>query len=115
MTIHSQWCTSSILRVLALYVVLVLYSASYEYFYAVHLTELFHDDYTAFDPSKSEIYTLICFLTPLAILPIGTRLRAPGQFVAGALAVFIFIPIPIVFAPMVSATEFWRVYALLWL
>ena len=111
----SQWSNSSIFRVLTLYVVLVLYSAAYEYFYAAQLTTLFHDDYTTFDLSKSEIYTLICFLTPLAILPIGTRLRAPGQFVAAALAVFIFIPIPIVFAPMVGAAEFWGVYRLLWL
>jgi hypothetical protein len=115
MTIPSQWSNSSIFRILTLYLVLVLYSAAYEYFYAAQLTTLFHDDYTTFDVSKPEIYTLICFLTPLAILPIGTRLRAPGQFIAGALAVFIFIPIPIVFAPMVTAAEFWRVYALLWL
>lgn len=110
-----QLSISSILRVLALYFVLVLYSAVYEYYYATQLTTLYHDDYTAFDYSKSEIYTLICFLTPLAILPIGTRLRAPSQFIAGALAILVFIPIPIVFAPMVSVTEFWQVYALLWL
>jgi hypothetical protein len=115
MSVPRYWSVSGTFRVLVLYLVLVAYSAGYEYFYAGQLTELFHDDYTTYDLSKTQIYTLLCFLTPLAILPIGTRLRAPGQFIAGALAVFLFIPIPIVFVPMVSAAEFWHVYVLLWL
>lgn len=106
---------ATLLRGLVLYLLLVAYSAVYEYFYAAQLTTLFRDDFTAFDSSKLDVYRLLCFLTPLAILPIGTRLRAPGQIVAGALAVFIFIPIPIVFLPMVSTSEFWGVYSLLWL
>jgi hypothetical protein len=114
MILPSRIALSSIFRVLALYLGLVIYSATYEYFYSTQLTVLIHDNYTAFDFSRLEIYRLICFLTPLAILPIGTRLRAPGQLIAGAAAVFIFIPIPIVFVPMVSSAEFWHVYALLW-
>lgn len=101
-------------RLLSLYLVLVLYSVAYEYFYATQLTELYHDDYTAFDFSKLGIYRLLCFLTPLALLPLGTRLRAPAQLIVGAAAVFIFIPIPVVFVAMVSEAEFWQVYALLW-
>lgn len=102
-------------KVLILYLVLVGYSACYEYFYATQLTELYHDEYTAFDFQKFGVYRLLCFLTPLAILPLGTRLRAPAQLIVGAAAVFIFIPIPIVFAAMVGETEFWGVYALLWM
>src|SRR5580658_1508005 len=102
MILPSRIALSSIFRVLALYLGLVIYSATYEYFYSNQLTVLIHDNYTAFDFSRPEIYRLICFLTPLAILPIGTRLRAPGQLIAGAAAVFIFIPIPIVFVPMVK-------------
>jgi hypothetical protein len=99
---------------LVLYLVLVLYSVAYEFFYATQLTELFHDEYTAFDPSKLDVYRLLCFLTPLALLPLGTRLRAPAQLIVGAAAVFIFIPIPIVFVAMVGEAEFWQVYGLLW-
>lgn len=102
-------------RYLVLYTVLVLYSAAYEQFYAKQLTPLYHDRFTAYDYSKTGVYALVCFLTPLAILPIGTRLRAAGQFIAGAMAIFIFIPIPIVFVPMVTVSEFWSVYGLLWL
>jgi hypothetical protein len=114
MIIPRQWDLHSLFRLLALYTVLVLYGLAYEYFYADQLTSLFHDDFTAFDFSKSDIYARIAFLTPLAILPIGTKLRAPGQFIAAALTVFLFIPIPIVFVPMVSASEYWAIYLLLW-
>ena len=106
---------AAVLRLVGLYVVLVLYGAAYEYYYAFQLTTLVHDQFTAFDISKLNDYRAICLLTPLAILPIGTRLRSPGQFIAGAAVVFLFIPIPIVFAAMVSEAEFWEVYWLLWL
>jgi len=112
--IPRQLALHSLIRVLVLYAVLVLYGLAYEYFYAEQLTSLFHDDFTAFDFSKSDIYTSIVFLTPLAILPIGTKLSAPGQFIAAALTVFLFIPIPIVFVAMVSASEYWSIYLLLW-
>lgn len=111
---HWTLSTRGAFWLLVLYLVLVLYSVAYEYFYATQLTELYHDDYTAFDFSKLGIYRLLCFLTPLALLPLGTRLRSPAQLIVGAAAVFIFIPIPVVFVAMVSETEFWRVYALLW-
>jgi hypothetical protein len=104
-----------VFTLLLLYLVLVLYSVAYEFFYATQLTNLYHDAYTAFDFSKLGVYRLLCFLTPLAIAPLGTRLRSPAQLIVGASAVFIFIPIPIVFVAMVSEAEFWQVYALLWL
>jgi hypothetical protein len=112
--IPRYWPLGTLFRLLALYLVLVAYSACYEYFYAQQLTTLFHDEYTAFDFGKLSIYKLICFLTPLAIVPMGTRLRSAGQLIAGAAAVFIFIPIPIVFLAMVPRAEFWGIYALLW-
>jgi hypothetical protein len=115
MIIPRRFSLADLGRVLVLYLVLVGYSACYEYFYATQLTQLYHDDYTAFDLGKLSIYQLLCFLTPLALLPLGTRLRAPAQLIVGAATVFIFIPIPIVFVPMVSVAEFWHVYALLWL
>lgn len=115
MILSRYWSLSGLSRLLGLYLVLVAYSAAYEYFYATQLTALFNDDYTAFDFSKLEIYKQLCFLTPLAILPLGTRLRAASQLIVGALTVFIFIPIPIVFLAMVPAAEFWQIYALLWL
>jgi hypothetical protein len=113
--IPRYWSLAGIFRVLLLYLVLVLYSAGYEVFYATELTQLYHDDYTAFDLGKLRVYELLCFLTPLAVLPLGTRLRAPAQLIVGAAVVFLFIPIPVVFVPMVSEAEFWQVYALLWL
>lgn len=106
---------ASLLRILALYAVLVVYGLAYQYFYSDQLTPLFHDELTAYDYSKAHVYIIIAFLTPLAILPIGTTLRAPGQFIAAALTVFVFVPIPMVFAAMVGEPEFWSVYSLLWL
>lgn len=102
-------------RLLTLYTVLVLYSAAYVHFYADQLTPLVHLDFIDYDSAKSGVYTRLMFLTPLAMLPLGTRLRAPGQFIAGALAVLLFIPIPIVFVPMVSTSAFWGIYSLLWI
>jgi hypothetical protein len=110
-----QWDLSSLVRLVALYAVLVLYTLVYEYFYEQQLTPLIHDSLTAYDPSKSSVYAIIAFLTPLAILPMGTKLRSPGQFIAASLCVFLFIPIPIVFASMVGEPEYWTVYTLLWL
>jgi hypothetical protein len=101
-------------RYIGLYLVLVGYSLAYEYIYQYQLTPLVHDDFTVFDPARTGIYTAIAFLTPLAILPIGVRLRAAGQFIVGALAVLLFIPIPIVFVPMPTTSEYWTIYALLW-
>jgi hypothetical protein len=115
MIIRRYCSVAGMLRILTLYLVLGLYCAAYEYFYAAQLTELFSDDYTRFDYGKLDVYRLICFLTPLAILPLGTRLRASGQLIVGAAAVFIFIPITVVFVPMVTAPQYWRIYALLWL
>ena len=97
-----------------LYVLLVAYSAVYEYFYHYQLTPLFGDMFTAYDPTRPGTYLAIALLTPLAVLPIGARLRGPGQFIAGSLAVLLFIPIPIVFVPMTTPGEYWSVYALLW-
>jgi hypothetical protein len=102
-------------RFAALYFLLVGYGLAYELFYEKLLTPLVHDEFTAYDPSRSGIYTAIAFLTPLAILPIGTRLRAAGQFIAGALTILLFIPIPIVFVPMTSVGEYWTIYWLLWI
>jgi len=102
-------------RCAVLYMVLVAYSAIYEHFYEYQLTPIVQDMFTAYDASRSGIYTAILFLTPLAILPIGTRLRSAGQFIAGSLAVLLFIPIPIVFVPMPSVQEYWEIYGLLWM
>jgi len=115
MIIPRKWEGNSALGIVGLYALLVLYGLIYNYFYSDLLTPLIHDNLTAYDYSKSSVYTIIAFVTPLALLPMGTRLRAPGQFIAASFAVFLFIPIPIVFAAMVGEPEFWRIYALLWL
>lgn len=101
-------------RYAGLYLLLVAYSLIYEYFYQYQLTPLVQDMFTAYDPSRAGIYTAIAFLTPLAILPIGTKLRSAGQLIVGSLAVLVFLPIPIAFVPMTSVGEYWRVYWLLW-
>ncbi len=101
-------------RYIGLYLVLVGYSLAYEHLYQYQLTPLVHDDFTAFDPGRSGIYTAIAFLTPLAILPMGVRLRSAGQFIVGSLTVLLFIPIPIVFVPMPTTSEYWTIYSLLW-
>lgn len=115
MIIRGRWELPSLYRILGLYAVLVIYGLAYWFFYSGLLTPLIRDDFTAYDPSKSDIYGAITFLTPLALLPMGTTLRSPGQFIAAALTVILFIPIPIVFVAMVGEPEFWSVYILLWL
>lgn len=101
-------------RFFALYVALVFFSATYVYFYANQLTRIYHDPFTAYDAAKHNVYALVVFLTPISILPVGIRFRAPGQFIVAALTVFLLIPIPVVFVAMVSEHEFWSIYALLW-
>ncbi len=104
-----------LLQYLALYGILIGYGAIYEYFYQYQLSPLFHDMFLAYDPVRAGIYREIDFLTPLAILPLGIRLRAAGQFIAGTMAIILFIPIPIVFVPFPSLHEFWSIYWTLWI
>lgn len=115
MIVRRRVSINAVTRFAALYLVLVAYSAVYEYFYEYQLTPLYHDMFTAYDPTRAGIYTAIRYLTPLAILPIGTKLRAAGQFITGTLAIIVFIPIPIVFVPMTSIHEYWMTYSLLWI
>lgn len=105
---------STLAELAVLYGLLVAYGIGYEYFFAYQLTPLFHDDFTTYDALRAPVYRLTEFLTPLALLPIGTRLRSPGQFIVGVLAIFLFVPIPLVFIPLVTETDYWRIYALLW-
>ena len=102
-------------RLVLLYAILVAYSFIYEYFYGFQLTPLFHVIFAKYDALREPVYFAIAFLTPLAIVPAGHKLRLPGQYIFYTLAVILFIPIPIVFVPMLSVPQFWHVYALLWL
>jgi hypothetical protein len=113
---HEDANLDAIWRLLILYMALVLYGYGYELYYAYQLTPIyFGDALIRYDASRSLDYRLVEFLTPLALLPIGTRLRTAGQYIMGPLSVIIFIPVPIVFIPMATGERFWTIYVLFWL
>ncbi len=96
-----------------LYGFLVLYSIAYKYFLSNQLLN-FRGDFLFVDDLRATDYWFVIFLTPLAILPIGSRVRSAGQYLVGLLDIFIFIPIPIVFLALLPSPQFWTVYAFLW-
>ena len=104
----------SAFALLGLYMLLVGYGLLYHYFLSEQLLNIFHTDWLRMDDRRIDDYRWTEFLTPLALLPIGTRLHAPGQYIAGLLGVFIFIPVPIVFLPLVTSPQYWVIYANIW-
>jgi len=104
-------------RVVFLYLLLVGYAFAYTYFFATLTagpTGL-NQRFIIFDPSRLSDYVTIVLLTPVAMLPIGTRLRTPGQMIYALSCVFFFIPIPVQFLAMVPARQYWVVYIVLWI
>lgn len=102
------------LALFGLYLLLVGYGFLYHYFLSEQLLNLFHTDWLRMDGRRIDDYRWAEFLTPLAMLPLGTRLHAPGQYIAGLLGIFIFIPVPIVFLPLVTSPQYWMIYANIW-
>jgi hypothetical protein len=99
-----------------LYSTLVAYGLAYLFVYAELIVPIYGAfmRYVAFDASRLAEYLAIVFIAPMAMLPIGTRLRTPGQMIYGTVCVWSFIPIPIHFLAQVPEGEFWTVFAVLW-
>lgn len=104
-------------RLFLLYLLLTFYAAAYVYFHATLSVPLYAPltKFVAFDHFRIGDYAAIVLLTPIAMLPIGTRLRTPGQMIYALCCVFFFIPIPVVFLPMVGPAEYWTIYSVLWI
>jgi hypothetical protein len=100
-------------RLFCLYSLFVVYAHCYELFLAYQISTTF--SYVRFDFLRLDDYHAVEILMPLAALPVGTRIRAASQYVAGAMIVFVFIPIPLVFIPAVSSPQFWSVFPYLWI
>ena len=102
-------------RLVAQYVFLVAYLLCYIYVLKYDLAPVYGYMPFRYDGLRWADYDLICLLLPLAALPAGTKLEAPGQYVFVFLCQFLLLPTPVLFLAHVPRPLFWQVFALFWL
>lgn len=92
----------TIVNVLALYASLVVYEFSHRYMLEHWLSNVYGYFHLYYDADRSETYSWICFLTPLALLPAGTRLQSASQFILPVFMSFVGLPAPLYFVHFVA-------------
>jgi hypothetical protein len=102
-------------RLLAQYLFLVGYLFAYVYVLKYDLARVYGYLPFRYDDLRWADYDLVCLLLPLATLPAGTKLEAPGQFIFVFLCQFLLFPTPVLFLAHVPRPEFWQVFVMFWL
>jgi len=92
----------TLVGVLALYASLVLYEFSHRYMLQHWLSDAYGYFQLYYDVDRAETYSWICFLTPLALLPAGTRLQSASQFILPVFMSFVGLPAPLYFVHFVA-------------
>ena len=95
-----------------LYSVLVAFGIFFEYVHGFELKLFTNNSVVPYDPSRFSDYRWTEFITPLALLPMGTTVKTGGNFLCIGLSALIFIPTPIVFIPLVTSYQYWTLYPL---
>ena len=89
-----------------LYASLVFYEFTHRYMLEHWLSSTYDYFLLFYDKDRSETYTWICFLTPLALLPAGTRLENASQFIFPVFMSFVGLPAPLYFVHFVAPAVF---------
>jgi hypothetical protein len=97
-------------RLLGLYLFVVFYEFSSLYMLENLLSTAFGYAHVVYDPQRADIYFWVCILTPLAILPAGSRLKTAGQFMFPVLTSLIMLTTPLFLVGAVTPKEFWPLY-----
>lgn len=97
-------------RFAVLYVALVVYELTATYMLAAYIGDLYHYFHMVYDPARQDTYLLVCFLTPLAILPAGTRLESASQFLFTTFMTFVGLPAPLFLVNYVAPDTYWSFY-----
>jgi hypothetical protein len=99
-----------ILHIAGLYIFLVIYEFATLFMLQSLLSTRFGYAGISYATDRFDTYFWVCLLTPLAVLPAGTRLRTPAQFMFPPLAALIMLTTPIFLVANVSTEAFWSLY-----
>jgi hypothetical protein len=97
-------------RMAALYLFLVLYQFASLYMLKELLSTTFGYLHISYDPQRGGTYFLVCVLTPLAVLPAGTRLETAGQLMFPVLTALIMQTTPLYLVSELRGPSFWSIY-----
>lgn len=100
---------------MGLYLVLVAYELALTYMLADYLSDRYGYFRMAYDVTRPDTYLLVCVLTPISVLPAGTRLRGASQFLYPIFMTFIGLPTPLFLINHVVPAIFWNFYFCLFL
>lgn len=103
------------IRLILFYSIAVAYELTLKYSLDHFISHVYGYMGFAYDHSQEDIYLLVGLLTPLALLPMGTKIRQASQFMFLTFATFLLLPTPIYFISHVPPTVFFPIYACLWI
>lgn len=99
-----------LLRLLGLYAVLVAYMGTLTFILAQYLSEYYTYYHMIYDPARFDTYLWVCFLTPLTVLPAGTRLVTGSQFIFPIFMTYVGLSSPVFLINYVVPNIFWSIY-----
>ena len=102
--------SGALLRLLVLYAVSVAYMGTLTFMLAQYLSEYYTYYHMIYDPGRLDTYLWVCFLTPLTVLPAGTRLETGSQFIFPIFMTYVGLSSPIFLINYVAPSIFWGVY-----
>jgi hypothetical protein len=94
-----------------LYSILVFYELCHRFMLEHWFSDVWGYFHFFYDPDRAATYLWICFLTPLALLPAGTRLATASQVIFSIFMTFVALPTPLYFVHFIAADSFPYAYA----
>jgi len=101
--------------IIGLYAVLVLYMFAQRYMLEHWLSKTYSYFLMAYDNWRSDTYFWICILTPLSVLPTGSRLESASHFILPIFMTFVCLPTPLFLVHFVPEAVYWPFYGCLFL
>lgn len=105
----------AIASLILLYGFLVLYEFAHTLMLRDWLSVVFGYFQIYYDADRAQTYFWVCFLTPLSLLPAGTRMTTASQFILPAFMAFVGLPTPLYLIHFVAPAEFPYVFSSLML
>lgn len=102
-------------RTITLYLFLLMYEFSSRYMLEHLLATRFGYTHISYAPDRYTTYFWVCLLTPIAVLPAGTRLNTAAQFVFPVLCALITMTTPLFLIAELRPSAFWPLYTCLFI
>jgi hypothetical protein len=108
-----RFSAAALIDFVTLYAFLVIFSFAIKFILHDYLSVYYGYFHMGYDRAREYTYIALCFLTPLSILPAGTRLKTGSQFIFTAFMSFVGLGSPIFLLDYVAPNIFWSFYAFL--